>query len=188
MNEMNRQSSDGAPTPSVYVSGARDGLPLGIYMLAVFLTAAYSIYQPVLSLVFMVLFVGLPVVLYLMLKRDFMRYPQLRFFSAVTMHGIATFFFGALIFSAGVFVFLKWIEPYYFAEMFTRAIDAYSAFKTPEAAQMADTLRQMLDRGLIPTAGQFAFDIIWSVMFSGCLLSMVLAWILRLRHRSMLKQ
>lgn len=187
-NSSDNTSTNSNQPASVYLRGARDGIVMGLYMLVIFLVAAYQVFYPMLSLVFIVLALGVPPIAYFMMRRDFYQLPQMRFFSAVWMHGISIFLFGSLILSAGIFVFLKWVEPYYFVNLVDMAIEAYNSLGNEQMTELAHQLERIKDSGLLPSAGQFAFNIIWSVVFSGCILTMILTWVLRLRHKNLLQQ
>lgn len=181
-------SNDISQVPSVYTRGAQDGIFMGLYMIVIFLMAAYQIYVPLLNVIFLALALGVPFIAYFMMRRDFLKIPQMRFFSAVWMHGISIFLFGSLILSIGVFVFLKWIEPYYFSNLIDQAIASARMLSTPDTEQLAEQLTKVKNSGLMPGAGEFAFDIIWSVVFSGSILTMFLTWILRLRYKKLLQK
>lgn len=68
-------------THSIYNKGANDGWKMGLYLTAMFLTQAASIYNPALSLIGAVMMLGIPFVAYILLRRAY-----------VESHGDNTFY------------------------------------------------------------------------------------------------
>lgn len=175
--------------PNVFRSAAEDGLALGAAMSASFLFGANAtrIADPGVALIMIIIslliLVAVVVMAYRMLARDCRRWPSMRFFSAVWMHGIAMFFFGGLILCAVAVVFMHFLVPSFITENVTGAIQAYRMLGTPEAAHMADTLQRMIDRHLLPTPVSVATSMIWLVTFMGSMLSLVLTPIVRATTR-----
>lgn len=171
---------------SVYKRGADQGWKLGLYLTAMFLCSAYSLQIPFAGLVSLAMLVVLPLPVYRVLARDYRRYPSMRFFSAVWMHGIALFFFGSLIMALAVYVFLRFVQPGFVLENVRRAIVLYRELgvQMPEAAAMADNLQTMVDKHLLPSAISLAFTTIWTVTFGGSMLTLVLTPVVRVLNRN----
>lgn len=174
--------SDGE-APSVYKRGAEDGLWMGLLLSAAFLTDAYSLKVPILALISLVLKVAVPVMAYIWLKRDYLRYPTMRFFSALWMHGIAFFFFGSLICAVVMFVFLRFVYPDFIIDTVHQAIDAYNSIDVPSAHEFADSLQHIIDMHALPSPITLAVTQIWAVTFGGSILTMILAFFVRLFNR-----
>lgn len=189
---MSDNSSNKAP--SVYKRGMEDGTLLGALLVVVFglSVASITLSQPmplvalVCGLLSTVLTVAVPFVVYRWLKRDYLLYPAMRFFSATWMHGIVIFFCGGLLMAVVMFVFLRFISPDFILNYLRITIDAYRQLQgeVANAAQMADTLQQMIDKDLVPSAISFSLSMIWTVTFFGSILSLILTVIVRLLNKN----
>lgn len=166
-------------TPTVFRRGADKGWRLGLYMFAIFCAAAYSVQIPLLGVVSFVLMVLVPFVVYRWLSRDYVRYPSQRFFSAVWMQGICCFFFGALIYAVLSYAFLRFVEPDWIVRNVHLAADFYRSINDPEAQQMATALQGMIDKHLLPSAINIAISMIWTITFTGSMLSLLLTVLVR---------
>lgn len=171
-------------TPSVYQRGALDGWRMGLYLSAMFLSSAYSMEVPVLGILSMILMLAVPVVAYLWLQRDYRRYPSMRFFSAIWMHGICIFFFASVVMALIVYIFLRFIEPGFIVDNVRQVIEIYKSMKIPEATEIARTLQQMIDKHLLPSNGSVALSMVWTVTFFGSMLSLILTFLVRLINRN----
>jgi hypothetical protein len=180
--------SENSTIPSVYKRGADDGLRLGIFMIASFLSAAYSVHIPVLGLLAFALAIAVPFVVYHFIKRDYLKYPEMGFFSAMWMHGIAAFFFGSILLAAVMYVFLRFIEPNFVIDNLRSAISIYRSLNMAEATEMANSLQLLIDKHLVPSAISFAVTSIWSVVFSGSMLSLLIALLVRAFNKKQEKQ
>lgn len=177
---MNNQTTAKQKTPSVYRAGAEDGWRLGLYMMAIFLCGAYSMQVPVLGILSFILTLVIPVITFIWLKRDYVRYPGLRFFSAIWMHGIAMFFFGGLLLALCVYLFLRFFQPDFIVDNVRMAIDMYRSMKdVPGSEDLAHTLEQMLEQHLLPSAINVAMTMIWLSTFFGSVMSLLFSVIIR---------
>jgi hypothetical protein len=175
--------SETTTTPSVYKRGADDGWKLGIFMIVSFMSAAYSVHIPMLGLLSFAMAIAVPFVVYHMLKRDYLRYPDMNYFSAMWMHGIAAFFFGSLLLAAAIYVFLRFIEPSFIIDNLRTAIGVYRSLGMKEATEMADSLQMLIDKHMVPSAISFAVTSIWSVVFTGSMLSLLMTLLVRAFNR-----
>lgn len=164
---------------SVYRRGADDGLWFGLYLSVMFIAMACSLDVPILSLVFLLMAAGVPVATYRSLKKSFRIDEGRSSFSALWLHGICMFFFGSLLLSVTVYVFLRFIHPEYIPELVRTAYEYYSTSGSPSAHEIADVLRAIQDNRLYPTAGGVAVEMIWLAVFTGSLLSMAISAVVR---------
>lgn len=172
---------------SVYRRGASDGTRLGLWIVATFFAGAYSVTYPILGTLSLLMALAVPIIVYRRMASDWRQVPSMRFFSAIWMHGIAMFFFASLLLAVAVYVFLRWMEPAYLVNNVTAAIKIYAQLgqdNMPQAAQMAQMLQQMLDHNMLPSPASLAFTTIWTVTFTGSMLSIVLAWMVRIVNRN----
>lgn len=177
-------NSENGQAPAVWRRGADDGMLLGMWMSAIFICGAYSPSMPVLFWLTVLMMAAVPVIVYGWLRRDWIKWPQMRFFSAAWMQGICMFFFGSLIMAAVIVIFLKFIRPDFILESVKGAIEIYRGMDGPEAANMAHTLQEMINRHMLPTPVNMGITMIWTVTFTGSILSMILTGIVKLTTRN----
>lgn len=166
--------------PSVVRRGAEDGLRMGAVLVAMVLMFLLSGSFAPLMFFALVLFALVPFLAYRMMRRDFLRYPRMRFFSAVWMHGICIFFFGSVLMAVAMYVYLQYADPDYMMRSLHAAIELYRRIGTADALEAADSLQKIIDAHLVPSAIDLSVVMIWLVSFSGSMLSMVLSWLVRL--------
>lgn len=179
--------SDGGGRWAVYRRGADDGWKLGLMFIVIFLLNAYSLRFPVLGVPAMLLTLGVPVPAYIWLTRDYRRYPNFRFFSAVWMQGITLFFCASLILALTMYVFMRFIQPGFIYTNVEFVMQTYRDMQSevPEAGQMADTLQKMIDNNMLPTPISLAVTMIWTITFFGSLLSLLLTFLIRFVNRKL---
>ena len=78
-------------------------------------------------------------------------------------------------------IYLKWINPDFIADRVQEAIDFYSESGWKQGEEMADMLRRMVSAHIIPTPIQIVIEMIWLGVFSGSLLSLLMAVLARAR-------
>lgn len=167
-----------------YRRGADDGFLLGAYLVLLFFALAFSMKVSILGMIAMGMILAVPAVIYLMLARSFRAQNGLASFSSLWMQGIVTFFGGSLILAVVMMVYLRWIDPSFMADRLTEAIQIYRDLNQPRATEVADTLQLILDQNIIPSATDVALEVIWAGVFTGSLLSMLIALLVRARRRS----
>ncbi len=171
----------GPHTHSPYRRGADDGFVFGAYLTASFLTMVWSSAVPLLGLVSMLLLAGVPVFIYMRLRRSFVADSGHTLLSSLWMQGIATFACGSLIAGAVATAYLKWIEPDFIIGRLREAIDFYSGSGWERGQEVADTLQRMIDMHLVPSAVAIVVELIWLAIFSGSLVSLLMALLARSR-------
>ena len=74
---------------------------------------------------------------------------------------------------------LHWFEPGLLRQTLMAAADVYASLPSPEAQQMAADVHKVLDSAAMPRPVDVALALLWAGVFSGSVLSMVLAFIIR---------
>ncbi len=167
-------STQNNTSKSVYRRGAEDGLVLGIYLSVLLLASMLTVSYPMLSVVALVMMAGVPVVVYRMLSRGIASGAAVSRFSATWMHGISVFFFGALLMGVTMYVYLRFIDPQYIITNIRQTIHVLTLDGGEQSLDMARRLAYMIDHHKIPSAIQCVFALMWAVVFSGTMLSMIL--------------
>lgn len=172
------------PAKSVYRRGAEDGLVMGPLMTVIALLVGATSYIPWLGLPSLAAMLAVPAVAYVMLWRGFKASDFKASFSALWLEGICAFFFGGMIMGALVFVALRWVWPGFIADQMRLLVDILSSSTDPSASDMADGLSKSLERGIVPAPIDIVLELIYIVVFTGSLLSMLLSLLVRARRPS----
>lgn len=172
------------PTPSLpspYRRGAEDGLLFAVYLVALFFASIYSTEVALLPLVTILLMLGVPFVIYRFLRRAFVADHGCTTMSGLWMHGIMIFLCGGLLSAAVSFVWLRWIQPDYIIDQLHSVIDLYEGSGWARGEEMADMLQRMIDNRLVPSVISIVMEMLWLGVFTGSLLSALMALLVRAR-------
>lgn len=164
---------------NVYRRGASDGALMGLVMCGIFASWALSMRWALASLAFPLLCLAVPVLAWWMLRRAYRADGAGSTFSMLWMHGICIFFFGMLLMAGLALVWLRWLEPGLVHESMAQAADVYAQLPSPQAQAMAADVRTLIDHGMVPRAIDVALALLWAGVFSGSILSIILAAIIR---------
>lgn len=164
---------------SVYKRGASDGAIFGIIMIALFFSSIYVIDVPVLILVTILIMLAVPFVVYKFLRKHFVQSQGYATFSELWLHGIIIFACGSLISGLVAFIFLRWIQPDFMIDQMNTIINLYQSIGDDDAEEAAHLLQQMIDNKLVPTAIQSVIQTSFLCVFTGSILSMLVALIAR---------
>lgn len=162
---------------SPYYLGARAGLPVGLYMSAMFLLMVLMTRIPLMSYLLMCMMLCMPVLIYATMRTTVVRLRGNTTFSSLWMQGIMTFLFGSVVCGLLTMIYLKFIEPRFIIGMVQSCIDSCRALPGKEYAELAGTLDNMIRAGVVPTAASFTISMFWFAMSSGSLLSLIVAGI-----------
>lgn len=168
---------------TLYRRGAEDGLIMGPLMALILMMGAASSYFPVLMLLSFAGMIAVPSLMYFMLARTWFRSNMTSTFSALWLQGICTFFFGGLIMGLLVFVALRWVWPSFIFDQLDMLNQILSSSTDPEARNWLRALDNARAEGMIPTPAEVVVELIYIVVFSGSLLSMILSAVVRMRRR-----
>lgn len=168
-NNSNRQ-------PSVYSLGASDGFWIGLAMGSCVVCIIMSTAIPILAYPALALFIATPFLAWRFLRRGWLNGAVPPTFSAVWLHGICIFLFGALIMALMMYITLRYISPGWIENQTFMAAQQLAA--NPETQQQSETLLRIISTGELPTPIYSAVSSIWLVAFTGSLWSMIFAFIL----------
>lgn len=168
-------------TPGLYERAAYSGGVLGLYLTVLFAVNAYTQSFPLLALVGLALMACVPVMVYMRLSRSYIAGGRRATFSELWLEGIVTFFFATLIVSLASVVFMTWIQPDWFIGQLRMAVEQGEASQLPQLQEMAGVLKAAMVQRVLPTPMQMALDMGWLILFTGSILSMVVAAIVRAR-------
>ncbi|MDO4319166.1 MAG: DUF4199 domain-containing protein [Bacteroidales bacterium] len=166
---------------SVYLRGAEDGLVLGPLMSLAVVLVGVTTYVPWVFFPACAALVAVPVAVYVMLRRSYAEDYGTSTISALWLHGICAFFFGGLIMAVVAYVCMRWLRPSFVADQFRAVIEIYSAAPQTEAREMAEALQKAVSARALPTPIEIALELLYAAVFTGSLLSVVMAMVVR--HR-----
>lgn len=166
---------------NIYARGADDGFWLGLYLSVLFFLTVFALKVPVLNIAAGAMALGVPFLTYFFIRRTHVAAHGMTVFSALWMQGITMFACGCLIFGAVSFVYLRWIDPGFLVRMLELGVEYYRASPSESAHLLADEFQMIIDSKVIPSALNIAFGWMWLGMFSGSILSMIVAGIVRIK-------
>lgn len=177
-----QQAAETVRDKNPYKRGADDGLLMGLLLVGLFMASVYSYISPLANLIALVIcLAGVPFLTFALLRRSFVKDRYLTLFSSLWMQGIVMFFCGTLILAGWTYVYLRFINPTFIVDMLNHVAATYSQTGTPAGQQIADTIETMIRQNLIPSSISLAVETIWIGVFTGSLLSAVMAAVVRMK-------
>lgn len=171
------------PKPkTIYARGADDGLWMGLYVTGAMALVCGSLFTSWLQIPAMAVAFGVPFLTYFFLRRTHVAAHGMTVFSALWMQGIVMFACASLIFGAVAFVYLRYVNPGFIQAVFAYLIDFYGGMEEEGAQALADELRMVADSNAYPRPAVLVLGEMWTVMFSGSLLSMVVGALARIKR------
>lgn len=165
-----------------YKRGADDGVVMGVILIAMFLSLTFATTSTLAFFIALLLIVaGVPAATFIMLRRSYVKDGGMTLFSSLWMQGIAMFFCATLLLAMFVYIYLRFMNPGYMAGLFNQAAVYYESLGTVQGTQMAKACHEMVHQNLIPSAISMAVETIWVGVFTGSLLSALMAGIVRLK-------
>lgn len=166
---------------SPYSRGAHYGVAFGVYLSVLFFAIAYSLTVPLLSLLSLMMMAGVPAVIYVMLRKSYVADYGKTIFSSLWMEGIAIFFFGGLIASLVSVAYMTWINPGYLYSQVDMMIELYGSADWERGKELSEMLVRAKEQHLIPAPIDLAIDMLWLIVFSGSILSMLMSLLVQAR-------
>ncbi len=169
------------PKPrSLYERAGTDGAWLGLWFTLLFGLSVASMRVPLLNIAVLTMALLVPFIAYRFLRRTYVASHGLMTYSALWMQGILTFGAGSLILCAAAFIFMRWIYPDFILDTLRMGVEFYRNEPTGTGAELAEEFQTIIDRKLAPSPFTIAMVWMWLGLFSGSVLSMFLAAIVRI--------
>lgn len=169
---------------SVYRQGAEDGLLLAPLLIAASLCMGASIYRPVFILPTLIFMLAVPVVTYISQLKSYLRQPELSTLSALWLQGICMFFFASLIMGLAVYAAMRWLWPGFINDQVDAVIAVYSSSTNPDIQSLLKGIQRARDTHSLPTSIDITLELMYMVVFTGSLLSLISALIVRVVGRN----
>lgn len=161
------------------------GVYMGLYFVVKFIFDVWSMDSFFCSIVSLLMLLCIPVVVYLAMRK-YDRMNGLKcYFSQLWMMGILLFFFTSLISSLAQYIYYVYINPDYIKLQFQAAVTLMEAlnFKFSDPS-LLDTIKTGLEKGNVPSPMSVVVERMWVNLFFGSLLSVAVAWLVKLRAKS----
>lgn len=167
------------PRNLIVHNGAHGGLILGLVFLVLFYSSVYGVGNSLLSIVGIAAFFSVPFIAFRIMKHSYAAGGCKMQFAGVWLEGILMFLFGALILSVGAYVFFRWLDPDYIMRMLRMYVELSEQNGVSDGLTQA--AQQILAINYTPKPIDMIMSIIWTVGFSGSILSLILTPIVRLK-------
>ena len=162
---------------SPYHLGAKAGLPVGLYFVAMFFLFVLMSKLALASFVLMLMILCMPIMLYSTMRITVSKTQGRVAWSSLWMQGIMSILCGSMICGFVTMLYFKFVEPTFLLDLVQMCVDTYASIPGKESAQMAEMLQELINTGMVPTATSFTMSMFWLTAFSGSMLSLFLALI-----------
>lgn len=181
-DNLNRSGNGGSRKElrSIYERAAADGAWLGVYFVALFGLSVASMRIALLNIVVLAMALMVPFIAYRYLRRTYVDCHGMATYSALWMQGILTFGCASLILSAAAYLFMRWIYPDFILDTLRMGVEFYRSEPSGAASQLADEFQAIIDTRQIPSPVVISIMWLWLGTFTGSILSMFLAVIVRI--------
>jgi len=167
------------PSKSIYQRAGEWGVPFGLYLACAAVASIFADMFPPLSYVFLIMFLGTPVLVYAFQRRKFIEDDGFTEHAALWMLGIMLFMLGTVLASFVIYLVLQYVRPGYIYEQAQAAIAAYSQIPQTQDSEMLRVLQRMVNERLLPSPIELVFNAFWFVAFGGSVVSAITAIVAR---------
>ena len=153
------------------------GIYMGVYLFMTFLFSVWSRYASIFNTLGALLLIATPAAVYLIMSHFVRRQGWPCRFVILWLLGICVFFFAALISGLGEYVYCQYIDPDFIPEQIDAMLKVLESAEldSPEMSDFIATMRSGFEHGALPTAIELVFQMIWTKVFLGSLLSIFVA-------------
>ena len=167
------------PTRSIFQCASQWGVPFGLYLSCAAVTSIFADYFAPLNLLFFLLVLATPAVVYYFQRRKYIDDNGFTEYSALWMLGIMLFILGLLISSVIAFLVMQYGRPDFIYEQAQKAIQVYSEMPEMRDSELVKSLQLMVDRKILPSPIEMVFTMFWLVSFVGSIVSAITAFIVQ---------
>ena len=160
---------------SIYQLAGEWGIPFGLYLSCAAVAQLFADQFPPLSLVFLLMVLGTPLLVYAFQRRKFIADDGFTEYAALWMLGIMLFLLGALLSGLAVYVVLQYIRPGLLYELGQQVIDTYSKMPEMKDSETLHIIKRMVNEQLMPSPLDLVISTYWFVTFGGSVLSAITA-------------
>lgn len=175
----NKKNTADRSSRSIYDRAAADGALFGVYFSVLFLVSVASLKVGMLNILVLTMVLLVPFITYRFLRRTHVDAHGLESFSGLWMQGIITFGCGSLILCLVAYLFMRFVYPDFVVDTLRAGIEFYSHESTPAGEELAAEFQSILDKKLYPAPSTIAIMWLWLGTFTGSILSMFEAAIVK---------
>ena len=167
------------PKKSIFQRASEWGVPFGLYLGVAALASIFADKMPVLSLVFWLMILGVPFLVYYFQRRKFIEDDGFTEHAGLWMMGIMLFILGGMLASLIAYLVLQYIRPSFMYEQAQAVIEAYDKVPQMKDSEVLRVIKRMVDQRLMPAPIEVVFNAYWFIAFGGSLLSAITAIVAR---------
>lgn len=168
---------------SIFQRAAEWGIPFGLYLACAAMTYIFSDYFLPLSMLFLVMCLFTPVIVYYFQRRKFIEDDGFSEYAATWMLGIMLYLLGTLVASLIVYLVLQYVRPTFMYEQAQVIINASKDNPDMKDSEMLNIIKLMVDKKLMPSPIEIVMNMYWLVTFMGSFTSAFTAWPARSKIR-----
>lgn len=169
---------EGKPV-SILRRGGEDGIVMGIWLIVMFAAMMAGVAGNLLSVVAFAMVITTPLLAYRRLRSSYVDSRGVLTFSAVWFQGILMFIGASLFLAVAAFVFFRLIDPSFIPAQVETMARLYQSSDAESLREFGDMLQTMIERHMLPRPIEVAVSMAWLGAFSGSMLSMILAVIVK---------
>ena len=160
---------------SIFQQAGEWGIPFGLYLSCGAVTFLFADLFAPLSLVFLVLMLCTPLVVYYFQRRRFIMDDGFTEFAALWMLGIMLFILGTVLSSLVAYLLLQYVRPDFIQHQAEAAVEAYKKIPQMRDGEFVKVLQMMIEKKMLPTPIEMVFNVFWLVTFVGSVTSAITA-------------
>ena len=160
---------------SIFQRAAEWGIPFGLYLACAAMTYIFSDFFPPLSLLFIVMCLCVPMVVYFFQRRKFKEDDGFTEYAGLWMLGIMLFLLGTLVASFIVYLVLQHVRPTFMYDQAQVIINTSKEVPGAIDKELLQIIKRMVDEKLMPSPIEIVMSMYWLVTFMGSLISAITA-------------
>ena len=172
------------PKKNIYQRAGEWGFPFGLYLACAGVASIFADWFVPLNLIFIVLLLGTPAVVYYFQRRKFIEDDGFTEYAALWMLGIMLFILGTVLASFIVFLVMQYGRPNFVYDQAQAAVDLYSKMPQMKDSEMLRLVQRAIDDKALPSPIETVFNAFWFITFFGSLISAVTALLAQRRLKN----
>ena len=160
---------------SIFQRASEWGMPFGLYLACGAMAFIFADWFAPLGLIFFVLMLATPVVVYYFQRRKFIEDEGFTEYAGLWMLGILLFIFGTVLASFIVYFVLQYGRPDFMYDQANQVIKVYSEMPEMRDSEFLRILQLMVDERRLPPPIEVVFNAFWFITFGGSVTSAITA-------------
>jgi len=165
---------------SVYHRGADNGFYLGLLFIMIFCGLVLSEHLGFFSIITIAMILSVPFVAYYFMRKSFRMNGGICDFPSLWIEGIVAFSCGGALLALVAYIFLRFIDPEYIARQVDIMISVYKDnMNDAGTEEIVGMLELIKEHNAYPTPRLISLQLFLTSCFTGSVLSMILAAVVR---------